>query len=157
MLTSVAQSGFTIASGGAGLNTTQSENLQALLSNYDAKNISTTDAEQIVSGVRELGVKAGKGLADAFAQAGFDAKEISDKAGVERSAKGERPPPPPDGSGLDIRNLGLDSETSDAVTALSVLLENYDSEAVSNEGWANLYEALGTSTDSDAPYIDILI
>ena len=62
----------------------QGAQLTELLSNYDAENLSPSDAEALVSDIRELGIRPGRELAAALNEEGFDARELADRAGVER-------------------------------------------------------------------------
>lgn len=75
------------------LSSEQSDTLDIILSGFDSANLTEADAQSIVEQLKEAGIKPGQGLADAFAELGFDAKEVGDLAGV---TQGQRPPPPPE-------------------------------------------------------------
>lgn len=170
MISSVAQSGFSNPSGGTALNTAQSESLLALLSNYNPKNITKSDAQEIVSGIREIGIKAGKGLGELLNQTGFQPRELAQKAGVLRGA-GERPPPPPEMS----RNSALnkdgnspskslspnstsDISSNDALASLTRLVEKYEGHVLSDDDWTRLYSDLESEgIDVSKPLLDILL
>lgn len=59
------------------------EAVKSTLSQYDASNLSRTDATEIVSKLEKLGIKPGKDMSDAFNKAGFDAKEVGKLARKE--------------------------------------------------------------------------
>ncbi len=172
MISSVAQSGFTSSTNGTALNTTQSESLLALLSNYDPKNLSHSDASDIVSGIREIGIKAGRGLGELLLQTGFKPGEIAQKAGVSRHASKNMSPPinmpsrinmaePQDRvqgdavqgdivQGKNGKNTLLHPASmppnsgfqTDALDALKALLEKYEDKDLSEDDWARLYGEL---------------
>ena len=74
------------------LSSEQSETVDSILSGFDSTSLTEADAQSIIEQLKEAGIQPGKGLADAFAELGFDAKEVGDLAGV---TNGQRPPPPP--------------------------------------------------------------
>ena len=63
------------------------------LSNFDADNLSESDAASIVKTLSEAGIQPSAAFEQAMADVGFDAKTIGDLAGI--SEEGNRPPPPP--------------------------------------------------------------
>lgn len=78
----------------------QKQSIGTLLENYDASNLSAKDAVEIVNALKDEGIAPSKELASVIADAGFNAKEIGDLAGVSGggAAEGGRPaggPPPP--------------------------------------------------------------
>lgn len=76
----------------------QKQGLDDVLSNYDAENLSDSDAKEIVSQIEELGITKGQGLASALDDVGIDARELAELAGIGGAeGKGDRPPPPPGG------------------------------------------------------------
>lgn len=170
MISSVAQSGFSNPSGGTALNTAQSESLLALLSNYNPKNITKSDAQEIVSGIREIGIKAGKGLGELLNQTGFQPRELAQKAGVLRGT-GERPPPPPEMSGNSVSNTdenspsqslssssNKDTSSNDALASLTRLVAKYEGHSLSDDDWTRLYHDLETEgIDVSKPLLDILL
>lgn len=164
MISSVAQSGFASPSNGTALNTTQSESLLALLSNYDSKNISQSDAKDIVSSIREIGIKSGKGLGDLLNQTGFKPRELAQKAGLrqgdERSAASQNdvsgtngmPPPPPPAQTTEPNKF------NDALSSLSRLVEKYEGTELSDDDWSSLYQELGEEgLDVSRPLISIML
>jgi len=113
----------------------QSEVLGSVLANYDAKNLSDTDAEEIVSQIKELGIKEGSGLTNALSEAGIDAQVLAEQAGVRR-AEGSRPPPPPP-SGTS------DTETEDSIVSLvSDAVQSYAESDDADSTWSILQASL---------------
>lgn len=115
-----------------------SEEQQALitetLSQYDADNLSEADAQSIVEAFSEANLAPGKAFANALSEAGFDAKEIGDLAGIgpsqESMGASEPPPPKSEGQGFtdemlttlesllaEYEGRDLDSDTIDSITA----------------------------------------
>lgn len=78
------------------LSSSQKETISSVLENYDASNLSKSDALEIVSAFKEAGIQPGNGLESAMAEAGFDAQEVGTLAGVQGEAgggdQGGRPP-----------------------------------------------------------------
>lgn len=63
------------------------------LSQFDAENLSESDAASIVEAFSQAGIQPGSALETAMSSFGFDAKSVGELAGV--SEQGNRPPPPP--------------------------------------------------------------
>lgn len=127
------------------LTQSQSSSLSAVLSGYDANNLSESDAQSIVSAIKELGIEPGKALGDALNDAGFDPHEIADLAGLGPNKGGSAggPPPPSDGvqASIDfLEELDIDSESSleEIIAALEQLKE-------------------GTSLADDESVVDFLV
>jgi len=122
----------------------QSEVLGSVLANYDAKNLSDSDAEEIVSQIKELGIKEGSGLTNALSEAGIDAQVLAEQAGV-RGAEGSRPPPPPSGTSGTETEDSIVSLVSDAVQSYA---ESDDAESTWSILQASLEEAGVDTTKS---------
>jgi len=122
----------------------QSEVLGSVLANYDAKNLSDTDAEEIVSQIKELGIKEGSGLINALSEAGIDAQVLAEQAGV-RGAEGSRPPPPPSGTSGTETEDSIVSLVSDAVQSFA---ESDDADSTWSILQASLEEAGVDTTKS---------
>ena len=60
----------------------QSDTISSILAEYDASNLSESDAKSIVSAFQEAGIEPSEELVSAMAEAGFDAKEVGTLAGV---------------------------------------------------------------------------
>lgn len=113
----------------------QGQKLNEFLTNYDSANLSEDDAKEIVSQIKELGIKSGSSLATALEENGIDAKGLAELAGV-KGAESARPNggppggggpggaggPPPGGGGK-----GRDSVDETAVSLISDALESYTS------------------------------
>lgn len=83
------------------LSSYQKEQINTLLENYDSSNLSSDDALEIVSTLKDAGVAPSEELASLMEDVGFDAKEIGDLAAAssgavtENQSAGAMPPPPP--------------------------------------------------------------
>lgn len=58
----------------------QKSSVQSVLSKFDSKNLSVTDAKTITAEFKKLGVQPGRELEQAMAASGFDAKQVGDLA-----------------------------------------------------------------------------
>jgi len=119
----------------------QQAQLEDLLSEFDADNLTTEDATSIISSVQEMGIEPSQSLVDLMADSGFDAQAIGDMGGANRPA----PPPPPQESAT--------TESAEMVSFLEELLESYDTDELSTENkdsiLAAVQEKFGlTATDS---------
>lgn len=127
--------GFDGNSEGGSISSSQEETISSVLENYDASNLSKSDAQSIVAAFKEAGIEPSSELESAMADAGFDAKEVGTLAGVS-SAQGGTPPPPPPGGG---------SSSSDSEEEFDVLDTNEDGVVSLSE----LQEAYGTSESTE--------
>lgn len=100
------------------LTSSQLETISSVLENYDANNLSESDAQAIVEAFEEVGITPGAELASAMSDAGFDAKEVGDLAGVAEQQGGMMPPPPPP-----------EEEVSSISSLLDTLLNTEDEES----------------------------
>jgi hypothetical protein len=73
------------------------------LSEYDAKNVTETDALNIVASFSQAGIKPGSALEQTLSDLGFDAKNIGELSNI--STTGHRPPPPPEQSTEEISSM----------------------------------------------------
>lgn len=69
------------------LSSSQLETISTVLENYDADNLSKSDAQEIIAAFKEAGIEPSSELESAMEEAGFDASEIGTLAG-EAGAKG---------------------------------------------------------------------
>ena len=90
----------------------QKQMLNEALTQYDATNLSNEDAKSLVSEISGLGISKGDALTTALTDAGFDPKDLADKAGLSR---GEGPPPPAT-NGLESK--GPDSDEVQALLSI---------------------------------------
>lgn len=129
------------------LTSDQSSKLTEILSKYDAKNVSQTDAKSIALQVKDLGIKQGKALAEAMQTQGFDAKSIGDMAAPEKAGgktggkggpEGSRPPPPPPAEGTSAKGT-VDSA---AVSLLAEVIDSYGGSDMTEETWAEAMNSL---------------
>ncbi|MBU3015578.1 hypothetical protein KO488_12485 [Poseidonibacter lekithochrous] len=70
------------------------ETISSVLAEYDADNLTQSDAQAIVAAFQDAGIEPSEELASAMEEAGFDAREVGTLAGVEQ---GGTPPSPPNG------------------------------------------------------------
>lgn len=111
--------------------------LAKVLENYDADALSQSDAKDIVSQVKDLGITPGRGLASAMADAGFNARDIGQKAGVGKA--GPPPPPPPGEGGPGAQSGTINSE---AIAALKLLIEGYEGGEITDDDWNDILTAM---------------
>jgi hypothetical protein len=72
-----------------GLTGDQKNGIKSVLSNFDSKNITASDAKKISSEFSKLGIQPGRELQEAMAAEGFDAKQVGDLAfGQGQQSKG---------------------------------------------------------------------
>lgn len=130
------------------INSQQVDALKNVLSNYNASNISETDAKTIISEVRELGVAPGRPLAIIFAGEGFEAAAIGNKAGA--GGKEQAPPLPQERSGPK------GEINKEAVAALKLLVDAKQGEDITQSEWADFYSDLeDKGVDTSRPFIDL--
>ena len=65
------------------LSSSQKDTISSVLENYDANNLSQSDALEIVAAFKEAGIQPSSELESTMKEAGFDAKEVGTLAGVE--------------------------------------------------------------------------
>lgn len=127
--------GFESTSSSQSLSSSQDELISSVLENYDASNLSESDAEAIVAAFQDAGIEPSEELASAMEEAGFDAQEVGTLAGVG-AAQGGTPPPPPGGGG------GM--STSEAEEVFDILDTNEDGTVSLEE----LEEAYGSDDET---------
>lgn len=108
-------------SGEASLSDEQTSLIEETLANFDSSSLSSDDAASIVSTFSEAGIEPSAEFAELLSEAGFDAREIGDLAGV-----GQRQNQPPQGSaqseGLDLTSVAsyLESLSNDTSSGQSL-------------------------------------
>lgn len=129
-----------VQTGASPLTPDQLSGLAKVLENYDPNNLSQSDAKDIVSQLKDLGVAPGRGLASAMADAGFGARGVGQKAGVGKDG----PPPPPPGNGSPESPNGQNSGTIDreAIAALKLLIEGYAGNDITDDDWTDILTAM---------------
>lgn len=127
----------------------QSEKLSEVLENYDTENLSYEDAKSLVSQISELGIEPGRDLAAALGEAGLDARDLANQAGIGRG--GDRPPPPPPGAG----GKGSDSVEDAVVSLISEAVEAYSETSEDQTLGSYVMSALEEAGyDTSKPVID---
>lgn len=107
-------------------------NLQKFLSIYYPTNVASGEAQKIVTEIKEAGINPGKGLAEAMAAEGFDAKAVGDASKPE----GDRPPP---SNGEGGPNGKVNSA---AISLLSDIIDSFSDEEMTSENWASVLARL---------------
>ena len=113
---------------GYALTDDQKTQVAGILSNSDPKALSESAAQAIVSAFAEAGFSPGRGLKEAIDSAGFDAREIRDRA------EG-RPPEAP----LLTEDSGVNP---DALAALKTILDRFDLSAPTPDVEEAIHRAL---------------
>ncbi len=80
--------GFEVPNNSNSLTSSQSDTISSVLENYDANNLSKSDALEIVAAFKEAGIQPSAELESAMSEAGFDAHEVGTLAGVGGSQGG---------------------------------------------------------------------
>jgi hypothetical protein len=115
------------SSGQSSLTDDQLQTITDVLSEYDVDSLTSTDALTIVEAFQEAGISPGQELEEAMSEAGFDAQEIGQLAGVDDEQAGA-PPPPPESSESVTLNI-----SDQMLQDLNSLLDSYYSEDLSDE------------------------
>lgn len=118
------------------LTSSQLETISSVLENYDASNLSQSDAQAIVAAFQDAGIEPSSELVSAMEEAGFDAKEVGTLAGVGAQGQAGMMGPPPGGGGQML--------SSEVEEVFDVMDTNEDGTVSLEE----LQEYYGTSTDS---------
>lgn len=108
-------------SSNSSLSSSQLDTISSVLENYDADNLSQSDAQAIVAAFKEAGIQPGSELENAMEEAGFDAHEVGSLAGVGQ-AQGGTPPPSGGGGG----GGGSSSASSESEEDYDVMDSNED-------------------------------
>eukprot|EP00919_Chromeraceae_sp_WS-2016_P079163 GHVR01187453.1.p1 GENE.GHVR01187453.1~~GHVR01187453.1.p1 ORF type:complete len:152 (+),score=20.94 GHVR01187453.1:602-1057(+) len=126
MLNSISTTGMSMPpprpqAAAASLTEDQTQLINDTLSQYNSENLSSSDAQAIVSIFAEAGIQPGKGLEGIMETAGFDAKTVGDLAG----ARG------PGAGGQNSQSGGI-KLTEDTMKELYTLLEQYYADETSS-------------------------
>lgn len=97
------------------LTSEQTELMNETLSQFDPENLTSEDAQSIVTAFQEAGIQPGQEMQELMADAGFDAAQVGEMGRPE----GGRPPGPPPQGGVEQVN------TQDVVSYLDELLADY--------------------------------
>ena len=103
----------------------QRSTISESLSAYDPENLTAEEAKSIVETFSNAGIRPGQELANAMAEAGFDAHAVGELAGNERPSGPPPGPPPP-----QAQNQGL---SEDMLSTLESLLEEYEGEGLDED------------------------
>lgn len=112
----------------------QRQTVSDVLANYDAENLTESDAAAIVEAFSAAGIQPGRELAEAMAEYGFDAKTVGDLAGVEGPRQG-----PPPGMGGQPVTLNISDEM---LQDLNELLDAYYSDSISESDRETTLDAI---------------
>ena len=112
----------------------QQQVIDNTLSNYDANNLTQSDALEIVATFQDANIKPSKQLEDAMSSLGFDAKEVGELAGISAGNEGMiqqaggMPPPPPPPSSVSTEDEEDEEYTYNSVQTLLDTLFSSDDE-----------------------------
>jgi len=122
----------------------QKSQIQSILSEYDADNVTSEDAESIFNAFKEAGIKPGPGMKEAIESAGFDAEELRSLAfpNGQNGQDGAPPPPPPDGA---QGAQGSQSVSLSSLQSLQSILSQYDLSNLSSDDQESLLEQLNSA------------
>ncbi len=138
--------GFEVSSETQSLSSTQDELISSVLENYDASNLSQSDAQAIVAAFQDAGIEPSEELVSAMEEAGFDAQEVGTLAGVGASQGGT--PPAGGGGGGGMSSAEAEEEfdildtNEDGVVSLEELEEAYGSDDETTSLTSNQQNAL---------------
>lgn len=147
-MVSAVSSGSVTSQGNTTLSSYQKEQINTLLENYDSSNLSSDDALEIVSALKDAGVAPSEELASVMDDAGFSAQEIGNLAGVGggKPAGGPPPPPPPQGGNISSE------EEEDYISELLDSLLSTDDESTTTSSVVN-----GVSFDEVMDYTSRIV
>ena len=117
------------------------EEIQSILSEYDADSLTEEDAKSIFEAFREAGIEPAAGMREAIEAAGFDAEKLRSMA----MPSGQPPPPPPGGrppGGMQQKGQGLNVS---ALQDMQDILSEYDLSDLSSEEEDELITKLNDS------------
>ena len=104
----------------------QLQTIESVLEEYEADNLSASDAKAIVELFKEADIRPGQSLSTAMSDAGFDAREVGELAGVnEGDSTREGVPPKQQPAALNISDQMLQD--------LNKLLDSYYNDVLSEE------------------------
>ncbi len=118
----------------------QTSLIQSTLAEYDAESLTAEDAKEILNTFREAGIKPGKELRQAIADAGFDEKELLELARPEGGPQG--PQGPRGGRGMQQSSSGIDVS---ALQSLQDILSQYDLSSLTADDESELLNQLNNS------------
>lgn len=146
--------GFDVPSSGTqSITSSQEDTISSILSNYDADNLSESDAQSIVAAFKDAGIEPSDELVSAMEEAGFDAQEVGTLAGV---AGGPSGPPPSGGGGGESSEEEYDAldTNEDGVVSLAELQASYGTS--SNDEVSSLSSNQQNALDNLSTLMDML-
>jgi Ca2+-binding EF-hand superfamily protein len=131
--------GFTTSSSTSNTSSTassQAKTISSILSNFDASNLSTSDAKSIVSAFKDAGITPSEELANLMKDAGFDAKKVGTLAGVGQQGSQGMAPSSNGGNGQvsstdSTQTYDTMDTNKDGVVSLAELQAAYSSSSAS--------------------------
>jgi Ca2+-binding EF-hand superfamily protein len=131
--------GFTTPSSTSNTSSTassQAKTISSILSNFDASNLSTSDAKSIVSAFKDAGITPSEELANLMKDAGFDAKKVGTLAGVGQQGSQGMAPSSNGGNGQvsstdSTQTYDTMDTNKDGVVSLAELQAAYSSSSAS--------------------------
>jgi len=139
----------------------QKDVVSSVLEGYDASTLTEEDALEIVAAFQDAGIGRSRDLANTMSEAGFNASDVAELAGISGAG---RPPPPPGGippsssqdsseieaisNALEIllnirhQNDGSNSISEEDEEFIASLLSDYDSSNISAQDASEISSAL---------------
>jgi hypothetical protein len=117
----------------------QKQTVADILSNYDADNITASNAKEIFQKFADAGITPQAGLKEAIESAGFDAEQLRE-LGMPEDQQGQMPPPPPPSSSSTSGSAtGINAST---LEKLQSVLDQYDLTNLSSDDQNSLVSQL---------------
>jgi len=142
------------------LNNTQQQGLTEALSNYDTDNLSDDDAKSLVSDIQDLGIQKGHALTEALSDAGIDANQLAEQAGIAGRDKPTGPGGPGGGPGGGGGPSGAEASkgNSAAIETLQSIVDQLQETATDDDDLSfseQLAQALeDAGIDTSTPIVD---
>ncbi len=111
----------------------QKSQVQSILSQYDASNITEADAKGIFQAFKDAGIQPGPGMRETIEAAGFDAEDLRTKAGIGGPQGG---PPPGGMSGMSRQ------DSLSMLKSMQSILGQYDLTSLSSDQEDELFSKL---------------
>ena len=108
----------------------QQSQIQEILSQYDASNVSEDDAKAIFEAFRKAGIRPAKGMKETIEAAGFDAEDLRTKGLGDPPARSGMVPPSKEDFNLD------------ALQKMEEILSHYDMSSITEDQMTQLMKQL---------------
>ena len=123
----------------------QKSQVQSILSQYDSKNVTATDAKSIFKAFREAGIGPSPDLRDAISKAGFDAQQLRSLAQPEGSSGHHHHHHGAQGAGQSGTAASGQGLNTSALQSLQSILGQYDLTNLSDDQKSGLMTQLNNA------------